>query len=151
MTYTLRKAVPTDRTWIEALFVEMLQAIHHREDMKGYPAGYLDRFFSGGEDWICVAQVGDTVAAFLSMEVHREDIPYLYLDDFSVGGPYRGQGIGTTLLHRAEEYARSLAIPRLVLHVEASNTGARRLYRRMGFKEDRPEGSRVRMGKVLDL
>jgi len=151
MTYTLRKAVPTDRARIEALFVEMLQAIHHREDVKGYPAGYLDRFFSGGEDWICVAQVGDAVAAFLSIEVHREDTSYLYLDDFSVGGPYRGRGIGTALLKRAEEYARSLAIPHLVLHVEATNTGAQRLYRRMGFTEDQPEGSRVRMGKKLDL
>lgn len=151
MTYTLRKAVPTDRARIEALFVEMLQAIHRREDVKGYPAGYLDRFFSGGEDWICVAQVGDAVAAFLSMEVHREDIPYLYLDDFSVGGPYRGRGIGTALLHRAEEYATSLGIPHLILHVEASNTGARRLYRRMGFMDDRREGSRVRMEKALKL
>ncbi len=147
--WTLRKAVPADRERIGELFLAMLRSVCRTADVKGYEEGYLDRFFDGGEDWICVAQGRDGVLAYLSIEAHRETEDRLYLDDLSVAAPYRGAGIGTALLRRAEDYARELGVPAVVLHVERANTGARRLYERLGYRALRGEGSRLLMGKTV--
>lgn len=147
--WTLRKAVPADRERIGELFLAMLRSVCRTEDVQGYEEGYPDRFFDGGEDWICVAQGRDGVLAYLSIEVHRETEDRLYLDDLSVAAPYRGAGIGTALLRRAEDYARELGVPAVMLHVERTNAGALRLYERLGYRALRGEGSRLLMGKTV--
>ena len=38
------------------LFIEMLQTIYHTDDVKGYEDGYLDQFFSGGDNYILIAE-----------------------------------------------------------------------------------------------
>jgi RimJ/RimL family protein N-acetyltransferase len=70
----------------------------------------------------------------------------------SVAVGYRGQGIGTALLERAVEWARSSPVVRRVeLHVFARNEGARRLYERMGFQvEGCRQRAAFRDGKYLD-
>lgn len=147
--FTLRKAEPADRERIETLFVEMLRSIYRTDDVKPYEEGYLDRFFSGGEDWICVAQEGDEVTAFLSVEVHREADAYLYLDDLSVTERCRGAGIGTALILRAEDYAREIGVPAVVFHVEKANEAALRLYTRLGYTLRREDGSRLLLAKRM--
>ena len=72
MDYVLRKAEAADTIRIEELFIEMLQAIYHTDDVEGYGTGYLEKFFSDKEDRICVAEYGNDVVAFLSIEVYRE-------------------------------------------------------------------------------
>lgn len=149
MEYTLRKAVPSDKARIGALFIEMLQAIYNKTEAEGYKENELDRFFAGTENWICVAEAEGRVEAFLSIEEHHEPADYIYLDDFSVSTPCRGRGIGTALLKAAEQYARDRGIPQVVLHVEKSNLRARRLYKRSGFTDDKDEGGRIRMRKLV--
>lgn len=148
--FVLRKAVPADRERIEALFVEMLRSIFHTDDVKPYEEGYLDKYFAGGEDWICVAQEGDEVAAFLSIEVHREQESYLYLDDLSVTERCRNAGLGTALIERAEAYAKELGVPAVVFHVEKANEAAFRLYTRLGYTVFREDGSRLLMEKSIE-
>ena len=148
MDYVLRKATLTDASRIEELFLEMLQAIYHTDAAEGYQSGYLDKFFSGGEDRICVAESPDGVIGFLSMEVHRDE-GFLYLDDFSVAEGCRNRGVGTGLIRAAEAYAAEHGIGKVVLHVERANQGARRLYLRLGYRVDADEGGRVRMGKSV--
>lgn len=46
---------------------------------------------------------------------------------------YRNRGIGTRLIRAAERYLRELGHRRVGLAVEVSNTGAARLYRRLGY------------------
>lgn len=150
LRFELRKAVPADRERIEALFVEMLRSIYHTQDVKPYEEGYLDKYFAGGEDWICVAQEGDGVAAFLSIEVYREPEAYLYLDDLSVTERCRNAGIGTALIERAEAYAREIGIPAVVFHVEKANEAAFRLYTRLGYTVCREDGSRLLMEKRIE-
>ena len=85
-----------DEAAIRRLFVEMLRTIFHTQEVEGYPAGYVGRFFTGGEDEILVAEQAGMVVGFLSLESHREgEPPFLYLDDFSVAAACRGQGIGS--------------------------------------------------------
>lgn len=118
MAYELSPSVPEDKERICQLFLTMLRSIYHREDVTGYALEDLDRFYTGGEDWICVARDGGRIVGFLSIECHREtQPPFLYLDDFSVEDKYRGQGIGTAMLAEAERYAATRDVHALVLHV----------------------------------
>lgn len=148
MNCVLRKAKSTDTIRIEELFVDMLKAIYHTDDVEGYETGYLDKFFLDKEDWICVAEFENDVAAFLSIEVHRDE-DYIYLDDLSVAGKYRNKGIGTKLIHAAEKYAEEIGIVKIVLHIDKSNKDAYRLYSRLDYIEDVDEGSRIRMRKSV--
>jgi len=146
MIWTTRIAEQSDKSTIEALFLEMLRSIYGKEAEKGYEADYLLRFF-GGEDRIYVAEAGGEVVGYLSVEVHREEQNFLYLDDFCVQASHRGQGIGTELLDLAEAYGIELGIGITVLHVEQSNEAARRLYERRGFALLAEEGSRLKLWK----
>ena len=148
-TWVFQKAVKEDKPEIEELFLQMLRSIYHREDVEGYEEGYLDKFFTDSGDWICVVKDADAVVAYLSMEVHREDVNYIYLDDLSVRGDYQSKGIGTRLIDTAEKYAKEIGFPAVVLHVEASNEGAYRLYRRLGYEVKREDGSRYLMVKEV--
>lgn len=150
MDTVFRVATAGDEAAIRRLFMEMLRTIFHTQEVEGYPAGYVGRFFTGGEDEILVAEQAGAVVGFLSLESHREGgPPFLYLDDFSVTAACRGQGIGSRLLDMAEEYAAALELGEIHLHVERDNLGARRLYRRRGFGVLAEQGARLLLGKKL--
>ena len=92
MEYTIRKADRNDEKRIGELFIEMLQTIYNTTDVNGYEDGDLDHYFEDNENVIFVAESDNEVIGFLSVEVHREDRDYLYLDDFSVSTDCRGKG-----------------------------------------------------------
>ena len=111
MDTVFRVATAGDEAAIRRLFVALLRTIFHTQEVEGYPAGYVGRFFTGGEDEILVAEQAGMVVGFLSLESHREgEPPFLYLDDFSVAAACRGQGIGSRLLDMAEEYAAAIGL-----------------------------------------
>jgi len=149
MEYILRKAAASDAARICGLFIEMLQAIYGEEHPGGYRDGDLDPYFAGGEDRICVAEASETVVGFLAIEVHREEENYLYYDDFCVSRDYRGRGIGSALMHEAEEYCRQLGFSHMVLHVEKSNHSAYSFYTKRGFTVLREEETRLCLVKTL--
>lgn len=147
--WKLRNAVREDIPAISELFREMLRTIYRKEDADGYEEGYLERFFENNDDIITVAEENGRVVGYLATEVHREEFDYLYFDDLAVSEPCRGQGIGTALIRDAETYGQGLGIGLFVLHAEGTNTGARRLYERLGYRVLDEEGTRVRMIKKL--
>ena len=148
--WTMRPAKNDDEPVIRSLFMEMLRTIYHTDDVNGYDEGYLDRFFDNkNQDWICVAQAGEDVVAYLSIEVHHEDQDFIYLDDLSVSEDYRNRGIGSALIKNAEMFAKENEINVIVFHVEKSNVDAYRLYERLGYNSDKEEGSRLRMIKFI--
>ncbi|WP_020618285.1 GNAT family N-acetyltransferase [Paenibacillus daejeonensis] len=65
----------------------------------------------------------------------------------------RGLGVGTQLIHHAEEAARELRFRKSSLTVKQSNIGARRLYERLGYtvvdKINRKPFFLYRMAKLL--
>lgn len=146
--YTIRTAVPADKERICSLFEEMLRTIYDTDDVKGYEDGVLDKYFTGGEDRIYVAE-SDEVAAYLSVEVHHEPGDYIYLDDFSVARAHRNKGVGTALIVCSESYAREMGIPLIFLHVEQHNSAALRLYQRLGWSVCSYEGHRYLMKKYI--
>jgi ribosomal protein S18 acetylase RimI-like enzyme len=46
---------------------------------------------------------------------------------------YRGKGIGTILMDKAEDYVRGRGARRIELEVFAKNTGAKKLYETLGY------------------
>ncbi|WP_050008377.1 GNAT family N-acetyltransferase [Butyrivibrio sp. WCE2006] len=147
MGYKIRKAVSEDEQRIRELFIEMLQTIYHTEDVQDYEPGYLDKYWTDGEDVIFVSE-DNGVIAYLGVEVHREDEKdFVYLDDLSVTEKYRSQGIGSALIHEAENYAKKKGVENILFHVEKSNTEAFRLYEKLGYKIFRDDGSRYLMKK----
>ena len=57
MGFVYRKATISDSERIAGLFEEMLRTIYHTQDVEGYENGYLDKFFSAGDDLIYVAEL----------------------------------------------------------------------------------------------
>jgi len=58
-----------------------------------------------------------------------------YINVVAVYPEFRGRGVGSQLLERAEALARESNRPALSLIVADANVGARRLYARAGFRE----------------
>ena len=143
MEYTIRKANRKDEKRICELFIEMLKTIYNTDDVNGYEEGDLDYYFEENENVIFLAETESEVIGFLSVEVHREDRDYIYLDDFSVSANCRGNGIGNALLNEAEKYGKSLNIPACLLHVEKSNERAFKFYERNGYSVFEDQGNRL--------
>lgn len=144
MNFTLRKAHADDKKRIEELFIAMLESIY-TEAQNGYETGYLNKFFTGRDDWICVAECNDTIIGYIAIEVHNEPEKFVYLDDISVSEAFRSQGIGSALIKKAESYAAEKNAAYIALHVEVSNTSALKLYERLGYSVRRNEENRLFM------
>lgn len=67
----------------------------------------------------------------------RVDEKQLLVDDFAVAEDMRGRGIGTGMLGFIIEFARSKGYEEIKLLVIDKNQRARKLYERMGFREER--------------
>jgi GNAT superfamily N-acetyltransferase len=80
-------------------------------------------------------------AGWLEVSESRHDI---HLGHFYIEADRRGQGLGTRFLEWMIERARRKH-KTLTLDVLCNNHGARRLYERLGFKNQSASGVRVRM------
>ena len=57
----------------------------------------------------------------------------IHINNVAIRPEYRGRGMGTAVLHHVLAEASRLGARRATLEVRASNTGAKRLYERLGF------------------
>ena len=71
------------------------------------------------------------------IDVEAYDDEY-YIDTICVAPHARGLGIGTKLLHFAEQRARTLGYKKLSLNVEEAKTKAQQLYEKQGFTTTEP-------------
>ena len=84
-----------------------------------------------------VAKVGkeiETDPVLAIFENLRENESY-YIDCVAVFEDYRGQGIGSGLMGRAEQQARKRGHVKTSLVVFEQNIGAKKLYERLGYRE----------------
>jgi aminoglycoside 6'-N-acetyltransferase len=63
----------------------------------------------------------------------REPIPSVDIG-LSVAPEWRDRGVGTALMRAAEDWARERGADRIILDLAAANTGAQRLYARLGYE-----------------
>ena len=149
MSYRIRAAVSADEERIRELYLEMMQAVYHTVDVKGYGDEDLERFWSESEDRIYVAE-DDRVIAFISAEVHHDHGTYIYLNDLSVTESQRNRGIGTTLIRISESFAQEKGASAVLMHVEKTNELAMSLYERLGYSVYRDDGHRFLLIKHID-
>lgn len=89
-----------------------------------------------------VAQLGEAIVGFLAATVQHEDAYYVEASDVSYGlisdmfvkEAFRGQGIGSALLGKAEAYFAERGLTRIQLVALAANKGALDLYERHAFR-----------------
>ena len=90
----------------------------------------------------------DSIQGYIHLQpIHDEvlDREIGYVSIIAVSESASGQGIGRQLMQAAEDWAREMSYPALVLDVFASNTTARKFYATAGFDEDS-----VRLRKQID-
>lgn len=73
------------------------------------------------------------IAPFVALE--RHSVGTWYVNALAVIPAFRGCGIGSKLLQAVENHAPAAGYNRLSIQVYAQNTGAVRLYQRLGFRE----------------
>ena len=78
----------------------------------------------------------ETDPVLAPMSALEEDDSY-YICSMAVFEDYRGSGIGNYLLQEADQRCRDSGLKKLSLVVFAENTGARRLYERNGYAEQK--------------
>ena len=92
-------------------------------------------------DFLVIELDGVPVGRLYAMRQPSRDFSIV---DISLLPAWRGQGIGSMLIRDLQREA-SVAVRPLWLHVSMHNPSARRLYERLGFKDDGFEGPYQRM------
>ncbi len=77
-------------------------------------------------------QIVDILDHFVLADIEKND---LYLAELAIDSRLRGQGIGKKVVCDVINYAKSKNYKRVTIDADFRNTGAKRLYERLGFKE----------------
>ena len=92
---------------------------------------------------------GDPVGTLWFAEQFDASPRRVFLFDIEVHEDHRGQGVGTTALQALEQEAQRLGAEEIMLAVFLHNTGAIRLYERLGFQPGESGQGGMRMSKPL--
>ncbi|GAA3386455.1 GNAT family N-acetyltransferase [Cryptosporangium minutisporangium] len=104
-----------------------------------YISAALGRRASGAVDYLAVCGPSDLPLGVGGVDYRRRpDAGWLW--QFVVHPAFRSCGLGTLLVRAAEDRIQRRGLAHAELGVEATNTGARRLYTRLGYRVTREEG-----------
>ncbi|MCR4279483.1 MAG: GNAT family N-acetyltransferase [Candidatus Zambryskibacteria bacterium] len=108
-----------DMATVDSLLHFFLKAIWHRHRMRTF-----------------VATREGALVGYLSLVLgrQRKQRENIYIVSTAVSAENRGQGIGTLLFKELENYAKLRAVKRIELEVFSRNTGAIKLYKRLGYE-----------------
>ena len=79
----------------------------------------------------------DKLIGFLSYEIKEMVNKYLWIDEFMITESERKKGYGTLLMNKAKEIAEKEKVKRIALNVYAFNENALKLYKKLGYLEER--------------
>ncbi len=153
MAFTIREYRDEDRSALEALMEELqghlvqIDPLKRQRRVPEYGRKYVDDLFKkiqNGDGKICIAEDQGAVvgcSACVIITLREEDL--LSVQPLSEGRilelvvlPHaRGKGIGTALMHAAEEYLRSKGCSAARIQAFAPNKNARSLYEKLGYTE----------------
>ncbi|HJP89135.1 MAG TPA: GNAT family N-acetyltransferase [Candidatus Limnocylindrales bacterium] len=148
--FTIRPATAADTPALDALDSD--SAIHHASiDPERWQAPPLDEIVIHRRHWsnarprdeglVAVAEDG-AIVGMTELWLRRPSpvpgsamIQHVSVNlGIAVDPAWRGRGVGTALLRAAEAWARERGATRMTLGLDAFNTGALRLYERMGYE-----------------
>ena len=95
-----------------------------------WSANSFEDFFANGCSQCLVAECGGEILGYVGMNVILGEGE---ITNLAVLDKYRRQGVGEMLM---KKLADTEGLERLLLDVRVSNTAARRLYEKLGFKVD---------------
>ncbi len=134
----IRPATTDDRGILREMFDEF-----YRSDavLHPVPAAYheaaLDDLFSEGTSQSCFLLCdGEAVCGYALLAEkysHEAGGLELWVEELYLRPEVRGKGMGSAFFDYLRDYAAAHDVRRLRLEVEEENTGAMRLYARMGF------------------
>jgi len=124
---TLRLARPHEAAAIAAMSRDLIE---YGLDWRWTPRRIAASIHAANVN-VLLACVGERIAGFAIMRYGDDDA---HLDLLAVAPGYRRLGIGRRLLEWLEKCAQVGGIFNVALEVRASNRGAQRFYRRMGYR-----------------
>ena len=83
---------------------------------------------------IVVKDEGNTLAGYVIVAPSKSG-DYSVIDSIAVNKNYLGQGLGSSLLKKAEEISLKKSFNTIILSVHENNTPAIRLYEKRGFEQ----------------
>jgi ribosomal protein S18 acetylase RimI-like enzyme len=146
MTIRIRPFTPTDIAFIESLiprFSEFdLPAWRQRDEIDNANLASLKKAMETPESGSAIYIAEDETekrAGFLHIQTQTDYFngdKVAYISDIAVDSSFEGQGVGRVLLDKAEEWACEQGCSLLTLYVFSDNSRARRVYEKLGFKEE---------------
>jgi ribosomal protein S18 acetylase RimI-like enzyme len=143
---TLRTATPADHDALRAFDARLIAEARlpgaTRTDLARFQANFTNTALAKTNPdirLIVACDAADTILGYIHLQPSRDDVlnrDIGYITIIAVAENAAGQGIGRQLMQAAEEWAREMSYPALVLDVFASNTVARKFYAKAGFEED---------------
>ncbi|CAG1017020.1 diamine N-acetyltransferase [Anaerolineales bacterium] len=146
MTTHIRLFISSDVNFIESLiprFSEFdLPAWRQKEEIDNANLASLKKAMEmpGPDSAIFIAEdEAGKRAGFLHLQIQTDYFngsKVAYISDIAVDSSFEGQGVGRTLLDKAEDWAREQGCSLLTLYVFSNNSRARKVYEKLGFKEE---------------
>jgi ribosomal protein S18 acetylase RimI-like enzyme len=91
------------------------------------------RHWISAPNGILLVAIGDGALLGSALVFTRSDSTAARLYSIAIAKAARGQGLGSKLLHRAEQQARAHGLASMRLEVAAGNSAAIALYRKLGY------------------
>nr|WP_298683275.1 GNAT family N-acetyltransferase [uncultured Dongia sp.] len=143
---TLRAATPADHDALRAFDARLIAEASlpgaTRADLARFQSNFTNAALADtnpNSRLIVACDAAGVVCGYIHLQpIHDEvlDRDIGYISIIAVAESAAGQGIGRQLMQAAEDWAREMNYPALVLDVFASNTFARKFYAKAGFDED---------------
>lgn len=146
MIIHLRPFISSDTNFIESLiprFSEFdLPTWRQKDEIDNTNLASLKKAMetpeSGSAIYIAEDEAGKR-AGFLHLQTQTDYFngdKVAYISDIAVDSAFEGQGVGRILLDKAEAWAREQGCSLLTLYVFSNNSRARKVYEKLGFKEE---------------
>lgn len=147
MDIIIRKALPTDLSAIQKLSQELFYSDYPNDSLlnKSWSFSgngketFLKRITEPDRFCLLAETSGEIIAyasgSILAVPAWRP-VKRLELENLIVTEKYRGQRIGETLTQAVFDLAKSLGIQRVMVAAYATNEGAIKFYKRVGFIPD---------------
>ena len=84
-----------------------------------------------------IGYYNDELVGYLAYEIKEKATKFIWIDEFVITESERGKGYGTLLLNEIKRIQDEENIPRIELNVFSFNENAIKLYKKLGYEEQR--------------